>query len=152
MSDKDKLRKLNNLMYKYPNSWHKSNGREIVFETYNKHKNDNKKNGKWWVNILELVEIYRLADDLKLTSEEVEMLWFSNSIKRNKNREDFKKSPIKEGRDNKDVRVGNGGSNRNKIRYPSKKRSIKTWKKFYNLFPFAAIEDGWTGKTSKRMK
>ena len=39
-----------------------------------------------------------------------------------------------------------------KIRFPSKKRSRATWKRFYTMFPNLAKEDGWDGKTSKRMK
>ena len=55
-------------------------------------------------------------------------------------------------RDNKGVYIGGGGSNRTKVRYPSKKRSFKTWKKFYEMFPYYAEEDGWDGKTSNKMK
>jgi hypothetical protein len=58
----------------------------------------------------------------------------------------------KETRDNKDIHVGGGGSNRNKIRYPSKKRNKKTWSNFYKLFPSAAEKDHWDGKTSNKMK
>ncbi len=62
------------------------------------------------------------------------------------------KKPKPEGRDNKDIIVGSGGSNKNKIRYPSKKRSLGTWKKFYKLFPILAEQDAFDGSTSKRMK
>lgn len=41
---------------------------------------------------------------------------------------------VKEGRDNKDVLVGGGGDNKNKIRYPKKCRKT-AWKRFYKLFP-----------------
>jgi hypothetical protein len=40
----------------------------------------------------------------------------------------------------------------NKIRYPKKCRSLRTWKKFYEMFPRQAEIDGWDGKTSIRMK
>lgn len=46
----------------------------------------------------------------------------------------YHKRPIKEGRDNKDVLVGSGGDNQNKIRYPKKCRKT-AWKRFYKLFP-----------------
>ena len=53
--------------------------------------------------------------------------WPYNSLyKRNWN--------VKEGRDNKDVRVGSGGENKNSIRYPKKCRKT-AWKRFYKLFP-----------------
>ena len=48
--------------------------------------------------------------------------------------------------------VGSGNSNKNKIRYPKKSKSNKTWKIFYNMFPERALIDGYDGKTSKRMK
>lgn len=40
----------------------------------------------------------------------------------------------------------------NKIRYPKKCRSLRTWKKFYEMFPKQAELDGWDGKTSIKMK
>lgn len=42
--------------------------------------------------------------------------------------------------------------NFNKIRYPKKARSKRTWKKFYEMFPKQAEIDGWDGKTSNKMK
>lgn len=66
--------------------------------------------------------------------------------------EDFKKKPTPEGRDNKGVYVGRGGYNNNKVRYPSKKRSKRVWKIFYEMFPYYAKRDGWDGETSNRMK
>lgn len=38
-------------------------------------------------------------------------------------------------RDNKDVYVGGGGSNRTMVRFPRKKRGKSTWEKFWKLFP-----------------
>lgn len=55
-------------------------------------------------------------------------------------------------RDNKGIIVGSGGSNRNKIRYPSTKRSKRTWKIFYQMFPHLAVSDNWNGETSNRYK
>lgn len=43
-----------------------------------------------------------------------------------------------------------GGAAGNYVRYPSKKRSLRTWRNFYNLFPWLAKIDGWDGKKSKR--
>lgn len=60
--------------------------------------------------------------------------------------------PLKEGRDNKGVYVGGGGSHGNKIRYPKKNRSKRVWKIFYTMFPWAAEKDGWDGNVSNRMK
>jgi len=56
-------------------------------------------------------------------------------------------------RDNKSsINYGSWGSNVNKIRYPSKKRPLSTWKRFYKLFPKIAELDNFDGKTSDKMK
>jgi hypothetical protein len=44
-----------------------------------------------------------------------------------------KNTPKKSERDNKDVKVGSGWDNINKIRYPKKCRKT-AWKRFYKLF------------------
>lgn len=153
MKDKEKLRKVKNLMYVHHLVWSKSTDRQVIFDLYETHKNKTNVIGKWWARITDLVLLYTLVDELKMTEKEVHDLWFEQSCLRNKLRNEYNKKPQKEGRDNKDVHVGSGNSSNNySVRYPSKKRSIKTWKKFYNLFPICAIEDGWDGKTSKRMK
>jgi hypothetical protein len=150
MTDKIKLRRLNHLMAKhytdprYFDSWKKQT-LEYVLNT----------NLSAWIitDYKEKLEIYKLANDLSIKDDKLKEIWFSTWwSKYQENKSDYRKKPQKEGRDNKDIHVGSGGSNCNKIRYPSKKRSIKTWKKFYKLFPSAAIEDGFDGKTSKRMK
>ncbi len=141
-------------MYRVGHAWHWD--RAKVMEQKQLVETTNKVTfSKWFLNPLnDAVEIYAIADELGLSQKEIESLWFVESNKKYKNREIMSRKPQREGRDNKDVKaLGNGySSNRNTIRYPSKKRSIKTWKKFYKLFPLNAIEDGWDGKTSKRMK
>lgn len=42
--------------------------------------------------------------------------------------------------------------NFNKIRYPKKKRSKRTWRQFYKMFPKQAIIDNFDGNTSSKMK
>lgn len=66
-------------------------------------------------------------------------------------RYNYKSMPARH-KDNDGIYVGNGGSNRNSVRYPSKKRSKKVWAKFYNMFPWYAERDNWDGQTSDRMK
>lgn len=51
-----------------------------------------------------------------------------------KNKGLYNRKPIQQRRDNKDVLVGSGWSNINKIRYPKKCRKT-AWKRFYKLFP-----------------
>ena len=46
---------------------------------------------------------------------------------------------------------GRGGSNKNKIRIPSLKRSNSTWKKFYELFPFLKGLDTYRGIKLKKI-
>jgi len=56
-------------------------------------------------------------------------------------------------RDNKHAINGEGfGGSYPTYRYPSKKRSKKTWANFYKLFPDLAERDNWDGKTSDKMK
>lgn len=43
-------------------------------------------------------------------------------------------SPKQEKKDNKGIKVGSGGRNKNMIRYPKKCRKT-AWKRFYKLFP-----------------
>lgn len=156
MTKKDKLRRLNFLMYKnYVNSLSFENSKKQILEIHNEYlKNDKLKSQRkhHFKAISGFVEIFNLAKELKINDEELQQLWYTRRHQSNKNRDEYKKTPQKEGRDNKNVHVGGGGSNRNKVRYPSKKRSLSTWKKFYKLFPRNAEEDGWDGKTSNRMK
>jgi len=62
-------------------------------------------------------------------------IWRKARTERWVNKDEYKKKPLKEGRDNKGVKVGSGGSNRQTIRFPKKNRSAATWKKFWTLFP-----------------
>lgn len=62
---------------------------------------------------------------------------------------------LKETRDNKGQFVDKWatyGGCHNKIRYPSKKRSKRVWKKFYEMFPKQAELDHWNGESSDKMK
>lgn len=95
-------------------------------------------------------EAYKLILELKLDLRSAYEMWCEQSWKRSKARQFQKLKPIKEGRDNKGVYVGNGGSNGNKVRYPSQKRSKRVWKIFYSMFPYYAQRDGWDGEKSSR--
>lgn len=155
MNNDDKLRRVKHLMYKHPSSHISRMTKQYLDELYEKHKDDRHKiSNKWWSRILEMKEIYKLTEELGMSEKLANEMWLDLSIKRTKNSDEYNKRPPKEGRDNKNVHAFGSGvnSNRNKIRYPSKKRSIRTWKKFYKLFPHQAIIDGWDGKTSKKMK
>lgn len=99
-----------------------------------------------------LKRIFEISKELGLSDEEVRLKWAEITNERTEQKNSYKGKPIPEGRDNKGIYVGNGGSNGNKVRYPSKKRPKRTWKIFYQMFPRLAERDGWDGQTSKRMK
>ncbi len=153
MNQKEKLRKLKVLMGKCTILWihvkefKKTKESDLeLFENYEKnHKNS-------YSVMKDRHNIYKLAKELNISDEELVKTWYSTYTERYKVKREYNKKPTKEGRDNKDVLVGSRGSNRNKIRYPSKKRSLSTWKKFYKLFPIEAVIDEFDGTTSKRMK
>jgi len=51
----------------------------------------------------------------------------------------------------KKVLIGSGRSNKNSLRYPSKKRSKRVWTTFYKMFPKVALSDGWDGCSSSKI-
>lgn len=98
------------------------------------------------------VRIFELANLLGLSDDELLKKWRQSMKERKEQIEDYRLKPTPEGRDNKGVYVGSGGHNKNMVRYPSKKRSKRVWKIFYQMFPRLAERDGWDGQTSKKMK
>jgi hypothetical protein len=97
-------------------------------------------------------EIYKLATELQISDDNLLKMWVGIYQARRKQKDLQNIMPKVERKDNKHIRVGSNGSNKNTVRYPSKKRSRATWKKFYLLFPSLAEEDNWDGKTSDKMK
>jgi len=96
------------------------------------------------------IRLFELSDILEISDDELCRRWKIARDKREEREVMMSIKPVKEGRDNKGVYVGNGGSNANKVRYPSKKRSLRTWKIFYEMFPNKAKQDNWDGKTSTK--
>lgn len=94
---------------------------------------------------------YKTGSELGLSKLDVYNIAKDIHIKRLKDFKIHSSKPLGEGRDNKQVRVGSGGSNKNPIRYPSKKRNKRTWRNFYKLFPYLAIKDNYDGQKSDRM-
>ncbi len=108
---------------------------------------------------LQQLKIYKIAKDNNIPEWKIELIWLATYNNQPTPVEDFTidynakvnmTTMPKETRDNKGVYIGGGGSNRNKIRYPKKNRSVATWRKFYAMFPWAAEEDNWDGKKSSR--
>lgn len=146
MNDNKKLRNLKVLLY---------NNYYMHTESFENHKNfilGLAKEGNVSKHWLDRVKIFNIAEELKISDSILRLMWMNMSKLRTQNYLSYSASPQKEGRDNKNVHVGSGGRNKNMVRYPSKKRSVYTWKKFYTLFPYLAEEDNWDGKTSNKMK
>jgi hypothetical protein len=99
------------------------------------------------------LEIYEIGAKYCMNEHEVWDLWYKNYIKKSLYIIKTDTMPKIVKRDNKGTyNEGSGYGNRNKIRYPKKNRSRRTWRNFYKLFPWLAEKDGWDGKTSKRMR
>lgn len=77
---------------------------------------------------------HNILDKAGKSEEERKALWAGAKSLRREYKSPYSLKPIKEGRDNKDVRVGSGGGGSNRIRFP-KKGHKNAWKKFYKLFP-----------------
>lgn len=96
-------------------------------------------------------EIKQIIIDENVTSDEFHIILSEERRKRYSAYDNKKVNNLKETRDNKGVYVGGGGSNRNKVRYPKKARSKRTWKIFYKMFPYKAELDGWDGQKSTKV-
>lgn len=95
-------------------------------------------------------QIMILAMEAGLSTEDIQKLSHETQYDRLQQKEIMSGSPQKEGRDNKGVYVGNGGSHGNKIRYPKLNKSKRVWKMFYKMFPWVAERDNWDGEKSDR--
>lgn len=132
---KPKIKQLKNLLYSiaFPVELIGSLSENDIVETW-------KSPSKQWnlrqnkINLEAYLEIKRLVEIFKLTNEELHLMGRKLRQEKFAIRNKMKSSPIKPRRDNKDVKVGSGGSNKNKIRYPKKCRKT-AWKRFYKLFP-----------------
>jgi hypothetical protein len=153
MNRKDS-RRFKYLTYKYPYVYFGSNyGREALRTQINQMRMYGTRVSE---ETLDKLEMYDLGANYCMTESEVRDLWRQNSENRELYRVDMNKMPKIVNRDNKghynfSNRHGYAGGG-NKIRYPKKNRSRRVWANFYKLFPWAAKQDGWNGKTSKRME
>ena len=99
------------------------------------------------------IDLYNIIRQYNISEDIIKQIYKEEQIKLSLHKKfDNKQEPIVR-RDNKGVRIGMGfGGNRNMTRYPKKNRSLKVWKKFYEMFPREAELDNWNGKTSSKMK
>lgn len=97
------------------------------------------------INVLSSIKRLGLNDEeLIVICEEQYKLWYNSKCYNNK-----KVYTIS--RDNKEaINYGNRGCHTSKIRYPSLKRSKRTWANFYKLFPYLAEREHWDGEKSDR--
>lgn len=106
------------------------------------------------------INIFELGAKLGYPDELIMDFHRNYFMKAHREEETKKIQPLGETRDNKKSFNFRGGFTHklskpwgtNTIKYPSKKRSRKTWKNFYGLFPFLAKQDNWDGKESDKMK
>ena len=99
-----------------------------------------------------IIELKKLIDEMNISDSELMSIYLKqNNIKNESNKLLKHITPVVR-RDNKGIYIGGGGGNANKVRYPSKKRSLRTWKTFYKMFPLLAERDNWDGKTSNKMR
>lgn len=96
-------------------------------------------------------ELKKLFIESGMSDEEYRKIASQERKRWEDSRDSLKLNNLKETRDNKGVYVGNGGSNRNKVRYPKKTRSKKVWSTFYKMFPYRALCDGWDGEKSTKV-
>lgn len=82
----------------------------------------------------EPLEIAQLFKKLHYTDEDAAKFWLNTYTIQRMRHEGYNAKPKGKRQDNKDYYNGNGGSNRNKVRYPKKCRKT-AWKRFYKLFP-----------------
>ncbi len=80
------------------------------------------------------IRAHQLFDKILTPDHERESIWRDQISKVISYSKGYDLKPIKEGRDNKNVRVGSGYPQGNTIRYPRKGHK-NAWKKFYKLFP-----------------
>lgn len=159
MNNRKKLRQLKYLMSKYSLPF------DVLYvgEKFNTFKETKIKDGKEVIEggtikygrlvkqYEDYLNIFKYAEELGIGDDDLKKMWIEVMTHQREQSRLYSLKPQKEGRDNKGVYVGTGGSNRNKVRYPSKKRSKRTWKTFYTMFPRLAEQDGWDGKKSKKM-
>lgn len=161
MKPEKKLRRLNHLVHKYDMML------DIYFRSYKKDKPNynliayfderiesysdfgDSHSVEWFKAFSEIKEIFV---ELSLTQEEYFEICRTERKKVNDAQDLLRVNNLKETRDNKGVYVGSGWSNANKIRYPKKARSKRTWSIFYKMFPRLAESDMFDGQTSKKMK
>ena len=149
LSRKD-ARRFQHLMYKHSQHFYNRDFQKFKNDLLNMINNEHLPK-TYKQDCLEKLEIIRIIEKYKMLGEDVSKLASINSKMFSDYRAEYRKKPQKEGRDNKGIYVGSGGYNRNMVRYPSKKRSKRVWKTFYNMFPSYAEVDGWDGTKSSRI-
>lgn len=145
MNNRTNLRKLRNLIYKfsadvqfYDPRWlnHKDPAfctqffeTARMYQDFIKYKWSSP--SKWMITRKELWDLYC---EMNLTPEQLYEIAVDVISIRESNRVQLNGRPPRSRKDNGQQKVGSGGSNRNKVRFPKKCRKT-AWKRFYKLFP-----------------
>ncbi len=84
----------------------------------------------------DLMECHLILDKFNIDEPTRQSIWVPTNVAQYERSEQYKLKPIRVRKDNKDsINFGTGGgSNRNRIRFPSMKRK-GAWKRFVKLFP-----------------
>lgn len=96
-------------------------------DTYPTHK-------QWKVEREQYYEVFYLAELKGWTEDQLKIEWWKARRAQLYKHHSYHQKPIQQRRDNKDVRVGSGGSNRSSVRFPREARKT-AWKRFWKLFP-----------------
>ena len=104
---------------------------------------------------LKIIEAYKISS-FTYSESEFQEIWYLlyQDHYRSLKETNYRAKPRKEGRDNKDVRVGSGGSSSyySSIRFPKKTANKSVWKKFWKLFPFLQDCKSWKDYHLKEAK
>jgi len=147
-----KIRRFNHLFFKYIH-YIRDKDREFWEDYWENSKNDYQPKDNRYA---EIVEFFRLKDELGISDDKFKELKDEKLKEVMETRGQYSKRPVRERKDNKRIlntsKSWGGSGSYPTYRYPKKNRSKTTWARFYALFPRLAVQDGWNGKTSKRMK
>ncbi len=89
-----------------------------------------------------IIEAYKISS-FTYSESEFYKIWRVKNDESRKLSSRYQAKPKKEGRDNKDVRVGSGGGSITSIRFPKQRANKSVWKKFWKLFPLLENCKSW---------
>lgn len=155
MNKKKQIRRIKTILHTLNFASFTKSIKEEINKRYEYHKSINFKISKYFMMERDRIfELKELIDETNISDNELMILYLKQKEFKNESHKLLKHITTVVRRDNKGVYIGSGYTEGfyPTVRYPSKKRSLKTWKKFYEMFPRYAERDNWDGKTSNKMK